>query len=116
MGKEASLFTKKQILNAKELFYVEYKKDIYGRILAFIFVDNTLLPVKIIENGLGYETVSKYKNEYPLDDKNIFSSWDQEILEASLKVGKPNFENPFYWRAKNKKLKNKIKRQNKKRK
>lgn len=116
LGKEASFFTKKQILNAKNLYYVEYKKDMYDRILAYVFVDDKLLPIKIIEHGLGYETVSKYKNEYSGIDKNIFMSWDKEILDASLNVGKPNFENPFYWRLKHKKIKNKIKKQNKKRK
>jgi len=116
LGREASLFTKKQILNAKKLYYVEYKKDMYNRILAYIFVDDKLLPIKIIEQGLGYETITKYKNEYSNIDKNIFISWDREILDAFLKIGKPNFENPFYWRLKHKKIKNKIKKQNKRKK
>lgn len=102
LGKEASLFTKKQILSAKSLYYVEFKKDRYDRSLAFVFVDDELLPIKIIKAGLGYETVSFYKNNYDEADKSEFENWDNKIKSVADDVGDLNFQNPFYWRHKNK--------------
>jgi hypothetical protein len=102
LGLEASEFTKQQIQNAKSLYYVPFKNDKYGRTLAFVFVDDELLSLKIINVGLGYETVSFYKNKYPKADDSEFSKWDEKVRLAAQEVGTPNFQNPFYWRQKNK--------------
>ena len=99
LGQEASEFTKKQILNAKTVSYIPYKSDFYGRTLAYIFVDDELLAVRIIKAGLGYETVSFYKkkNADQSDEMKVFG----ELCEkAADEVGQPNFQNSFFWRQK----------------
>ncbi len=94
LGQEASEFTKKEILKAQEIFYIALKEDRYGRTLGYIYVDGELLAVKIIRAGLGYQTVSFYKNKGVEDIDAI-------VLAASEEIDKPNFQNPFYWRKKN---------------
>ena len=56
-SKEASEYTCNALKNAKEI-YLEYdsnsdEKDKYGRVLAFVYVDNVLLQKSLIENGLA---------------------------------------------------------------
>ena len=94
LGPEASEFTKKLITKSKSIYYVPFQKDRYSRTLAHVFIDDELLSIKIIEAGLGYETVSTYgDNGYPALAK--------QIKAAATKAGKPNFTNPMYWRRKN---------------
>lgn len=57
MGDEASEYTCNALKMAKHI-YLEYdtnsdKEDKYGRILAFVHVDDELLEAKLIENGLA---------------------------------------------------------------
>ena len=56
-SKEASEYTCNALKNAKEI-YIEYdsnsdKEDKYGRIVAFVYVDDVLLEKSLIENGLA---------------------------------------------------------------
>ena len=56
-SKEASEYTCNALKNAKQI-YLEYdsnsdKEDKYGRILAFVYVDDVLLEKSLIENGLA---------------------------------------------------------------
>ena len=102
LGEEASEFTKKQILNAKTVSYIPYKNDMYGRVLAYIFVDDELLPVRIIRAGLGYETVTFYKKKNA-DQSDELKAIGETIKAAAEEVGRPNFKNPFFWRQKHRK-------------
>ena len=94
LGKEASLFTKNLFEKAKDISYFPAKKDRYGRMLAHIMLDGELLSIKIIEAGLGYETISTYGD-------NGFPEFGKRIKLAAAKTGKANFINPLYWRRKN---------------
>lgn len=73
-GKEAALFTKTAIANAKSIT-VEYdpsKKDKYGRSLAWVFIDDTYLLQSMLANaGLldGYYTASGTFTEDPYKTK-----------------------------------------------
>lgn len=54
-GKEASEYTCKKLTNAKKI-EIEYdkksdKRDRYGRVLGWIFVDDTLLQESLVKNG-----------------------------------------------------------------
>ena len=98
LGREASEFTRLAIKNAKSVSYIPYKKDRYDRTLAHVFIDDELLSVKLIEAGLGYETVSFYGD-------NGFVKFAKQITDAADKVGRLNFMNPMYWRRKNVKKK-----------
>jgi hypothetical protein len=67
--------------------------DMYDRLLVHVFVDGYPLSLKIVEAGLGYETVSVFgDNGFP------------EIAELILKSAKLHpdlpFENPYEWRKK----------------
>jgi micrococcal nuclease len=54
-GKEATEFTRRMAEGMKvTMEFVERKKDIYDRTLAYIFIDGELLNKKIIECGYGY--------------------------------------------------------------
>jgi hypothetical protein len=100
LGEESAEFTKKQILKAKTVSYIPYKTDFYGRTLAYIFVDDELLPVRIIKAGLGYETVSFYKKKNA-DQSDELKAFGEIIKNTAEEVGQPNFQNPFFWRQKN---------------
>ena len=90
-GRKAKEFTRKEILNADEVYYIPCGRDRYGRILAHLFVDGYSLSLKIVEAGLGYETVSVFGDMG-------FKELSKKILNAS-KLHRPlPFENPFYWR------------------
>lgn len=70
-GKEASDFTCKSLKKAKKIT-LEYdsnseKEDKYGRILAFVYVDDILLESKLIENG--YAKVDYIYGDYAHVDK-----------------------------------------------
>jgi hypothetical protein len=93
-GREAKQFTRRSIREAKRVTYLVNGYDRYGRLLIHIYVDDYPLSVRIIEAGLGYETVSIYgDNGFP------------RIAEMIMKAAKLNpdlpFENPYLWRRKN---------------
>ena len=70
-GKEASSYTCKKLKNAKKI-ELEYdpksdKKDKYGRVLAWIFVDNKLLQKDLVEKG--YAKVAYLYDDYLYTDE-----------------------------------------------
>ena len=91
-SKEAKEYTCNALKNAKEI-YLEYdsnsdKEDKYGRVLAFIYVDNILLQKSLIENGLAkvayiygdYEYVEELRETEELAKKNKIGIWQDEVL------------------------------------
>jgi len=92
-GREAKEFTRMELRKAKRVTYVSDGLDYYGRLLVHIFVDGYPLSLKIIEAGLGYETVSVYGD-------SGFPEVARRILEASRLHPELPFENPYLWRKK----------------
>jgi micrococcal nuclease len=93
-GREAKNFTRAQLRRAKKVTYSADGYDRYGRLLVHVFVDDVPLSLKIVEAGLGYETVSVYgDNGFPVIAK--------KILTASRLHPDLPFENPYLWRRKN---------------
>ena len=92
-GPEASAFGEKMLRAAKVIEYLPAGKDIYGRVLAHVFVDGKLYATEIIKEGLAYESVSYYGD-------NGFPDLSHECLEAAEEAGKPPFEEPWLWRKK----------------
>ncbi|NIM20284.1 MAG: hypothetical protein GTO51_08650 [Candidatus Latescibacteria bacterium] len=97
-GIEAAESTKAWILRAKIAEYLPDGKDIYDRILAHIIVDGELLSVKLIHNGLAYETVTTFGD-------NGFPDLARKILQASLESPAPKFQKPYLWRKKHQRKK-----------
>jgi len=93
-GRKAKEFTRNQIKSAKKVTCMSDGRDYYGRILVHFFVDGYPLSLKIIEAGLGYETVSVYGSEG-------FPEISDRILKASKLHPDLPFENPYLWRIKN---------------
>ncbi len=102
-GPIAAESTKAWILRASVAEYLPDGKDVYNRRLAHIFVDGELLAVKLIQNGLAYETVSWYGD-------NGFPDLARKILEAALVSAKPKFQKPHLWRKKHQKKKRRARR------
>jgi micrococcal nuclease len=70
-GKKASNYTCNKLKRAKKIV-LEYepkteKKDKYGRVLAYVFVDDKLLEESIVKNG--YAKVKYIKSDYKYYDK-----------------------------------------------
>jgi len=93
-GIEAKIFTRRQIKQAKRVTYLQNGIDRYDRLLVHILVDGYPLSVRIVEAGLGYETVSVYGD-------NGFPEIAAMILEAAKLHPELPFENPFLWRSRN---------------
>lgn len=95
-SKEASEYTCNALKNAKEI-YLEYDsnsdiEDKYGRILAFVYVDNVLLQKSLIENGLAkvyyiygdYDHVDELKEAQSVAKNKKIGIWsDTEEVEES---------------------------------
>ena len=90
-GKEASNYTCNALKNAKEI-YLEYdgasdKEDKYGRILAFVYVDNILLEKDLIEKGLAkvayiygdYEYVDELRETETKAKEQKIGIWEDDI-------------------------------------
>ena len=96
-GKEASDFTCNKLTNAKEIVfeYESSKTDKYGRTLAWIWVDGSLLQKEIIENGYG--KVAYIYGNYKYTDslclyenkaiENKLNVWSQGIEDGGYKQG-----------------------------
>ena len=93
-GKEAKEFTGLEIRKARRVTYLSDGYDIYGRLLVHVFVDGYPLSLKIVEAGLGYETVRVYGD-------CGFPEISEKILNASKLHPDLPFENPSWWRRKN---------------
>jgi endonuclease YncB( thermonuclease family) len=93
-GNEAKVFTRRQIKQAKRITYMQNGIDRYDRLLVHILVDGYPLSVRIVEAGLGYETVTVYGD-------NGFPEIAAMILEAAKLYPELPFENPSLWRSRN---------------
>lgn len=92
-GKEASEYTCNKLTNAKKI-ELEYdkkagQKDKYGRLLAWIFVDDNLLQVNLIREGLA-EVAYVYA-----DYKYVPLLRDEETVAKVAKKGKWKEEEPI---------------------
>ncbi|MFC1566408.1 thermonuclease family protein [bacterium] len=96
LGQEASEFTRRELIKAKSITIITNKKDRYNRALGHILVDGELLAVKILKAGLGYETISHYGS-------SGFKEFEDTIQNTWKQLPRPNFENPIYWRSRNRK-------------
>lgn len=90
-GREAKMFTRLEIKSARKVTYRADGTDRYGRLLVHLFVDGYPLSVRIVERGLGYETVSVYGD-------NGFPEIAAMILRAAKLHPRLPFENPYLWR------------------
>lgn len=92
-GKEASEYTCQMVKNAKKLV-LEYdensdKEDKYGRLLAWVFVDDKLLQEELIENGYAkiaylygdYKYTKKLESIQEVASANEIGVWDTKALE-----------------------------------
>ena len=94
-GKEASKFTCDKVTNAK-VIELEYdsnsdKEDKYGRVLAWVFVDNELLQNSIIAKGYG--KVAYLYNDYKYTE--ILKKSEIEAKEKELGVW-GEYKEPWY--------------------
>ena len=93
-GREAKEFTRRRIREARRITFMQDGRDRYGRLLVHLLVDGYPLSVRIIEAGLGYETVSVFGD-------NGFPQISAMILDASKRHDSLPFEEPYLWRRKN---------------
>jgi endonuclease YncB( thermonuclease family) len=96
-GREAKDFTRRELRSAKRVTCLRGGRDRYGRLLVHVFVDGYPLSLKIVEAGLGYETVSFYGD-------NGFPELAERILAAAGKHPELPFENPYLWRSKHRRF------------
>lgn len=96
-GEEASNFTCSALKKAKTI-YLEYdgnsdKEDKYGRILAFIYVDDKLLEQQLIENGLAkvayiygdYAHVDDLRKSEEIAKSRKIGIWSEETSLPDVK-------------------------------
>jgi endonuclease YncB( thermonuclease family) len=95
-GPTASESTKVWMTRATVIEIVPGGWDRYDRRLAHVFLDGELLAIRLIQNGLAYETVSHYGD-------SGFPDLAQQILDASRAAPKPLFEPPYRWKARQRK-------------
>ncbi len=86
-GKEASAFTKRMVEGKKvKLEYDQEKKDKYGRLLAYVYLeDGTFLNAEIIKRGYGF-AYTRFPFKY-LDD---FREYEKEARENKRGLWKDN--------------------------
>jgi endonuclease YncB( thermonuclease family) len=99
-GDAAAESTKVWLIDAQLIEYVPDGKDRYNRQLAHIFIDGDLLACRLIRNRLAYETVSHYGD-------SGFPDLAQQILDVSRATPKPEFEQPYKWKRKQREKKKK---------
>ena len=87
-GREAKAYTRMELKKAKRVTYMADGYDRYDRLLVHVFVDGYPLSLKIIEAGLGYETVSVFGD-------NGFPEIAEKILKSAELNPDPPFENPY---------------------
>ncbi len=93
-GQEAKRFTRTELRKARRVTYRADGRDKYERLLVHIFVDGYPLSLKIVEAGLGYETVSVFGD-------NGFPEIAEKIRDAAERLPEPPFQNPYIWRKMN---------------
>ena len=95
-GNESSNYTCKKLKNAKKII-LEYdsnssKTDKYGRLLAFVFVDDLFLQKELISKGLAkvyyiygdYNYVDELRKEESVAKKNKLGIWRDDIDEQNI--------------------------------
>lgn len=92
-GRQAAQLTINLLRRAKNVEYLPFQLDKYGRLLAHVFVDSELLSIHLIRAGLAYENVSYYGD-------NGFPDLAKRILRAAKESARPPFEKPYIWRRK----------------
>ena len=90
-GRKAAATTMDTLRKAKVIEYLPFQNDMYGRLLAHVFVDGELLSIHLIRAGLAYETISHYGD-------NGFPDLAERILKAAHQSPRPPFEMPYRWR------------------
>ena len=95
-GEAAAESTRVWMTRAELLELVIDGRDKYRRRLAHVFVDRELLAVRLLNHGLAYETVSHFGD-------NGFPDLAQMILDTSREAPKPQFEEPYKWKQKQRK-------------
>lgn len=74
IDEKATEFVKKKVEGKKiRLEYDSYKSDRFGRILAYIFIDNNNLAVELVKRGLAKVTI--YEKRKPL-------IYQEQLLQA----------------------------------
>ncbi|MEZ6183816.1 MAG: CARDB domain-containing protein [Planctomycetota bacterium] len=87
----ASEFTRGKLRNAREVaIHHSANPDVYGRLLAHVFVDGESLSLLLVENAHAYQTVSVWGS-------NGFTELGREIRAAAQGTSLP-FEEPRFWR------------------
>lgn len=88
----ASDFTRAQLRNASEVaIHHNDDPDVYGRLLAHVFVDGKSLSLLLVQNEHAYETVSIWGS-------NGFYELGRQIRDAARSTS-PDFQEPRIWRA-----------------
>jgi micrococcal nuclease len=100
-GKEASDYTCELLTNAKKI-QVQYdpkstEKDKYDRDLLWVFIDNELLQVKVIEKGLGkvayvygdYLYINELKEAENIAKGNNLCIWNEDEIQINEKDEDP---------------------------
>lgn len=95
-GREAAARAEELMRAAKRITYLPSKNDRYGRLLAHLFIDGELLGVKLIEEGLAYETISHYGD-------GGFPEIAAALLAAAERAPEPRFMPPYKWRQEHRK-------------
>jgi endonuclease YncB( thermonuclease family) len=95
-GVEASDSTRAWMTRALTIEVVLAGRDRYNRRLAHVFVNGELLACELIRHALAYETVSHYGD-------NGFPDLAQEILDTARTSPKPDFEQPYKWKRRQRK-------------
>lgn len=103
-GKEASTYTCDTLTNAKEIKLEtdpsSDKEDVYGRLLAWVFVDGTLLQNSLIEKGLAkvdylygdYKYTKMLQDTQEIAKQNKIGIWSEEEKLATEKTTKDNYD------------------------
>lgn len=112
-GKEASDFTCNKIKNAKKI-EIEYdencdKKDRYDRVLAWVFVDDSLLQSELVKNGLAEVAYlyGDYKYTSLLNDNEEYAKVNKLGMYSDT-------DNSYYTKHKTKEIEDKVNEKTKK--
>jgi endonuclease YncB( thermonuclease family) len=92
--KEATAFTKKLVEGKKvRLEYDNEKRDKYGRLLAYVYLeDGTFLNAEIIKQGYGFAYT-----KYPFKYLEQFKEYEKQAREKELGLWKGKGEMEFRW-------------------
>lgn len=99
-GPVAAESTATWMRRARKIEVVLDGKGLYGRQLGHVFLDGELLAVKLLREGLAYENVTHFGD-------NGFPDLADEILEAARTGPTPKFIEPYKWKRKHQRRRNK---------